>query len=69
VKLQKSRPLSKMKSHVVAAILRREDGSVPPSPFPNVHLSREATVEAAEEARCAAGVEQGAKGPGVSGRP
>jgi hypothetical protein len=69
VKLQKSRPLSKMKSHVVAAILRREDGSEPPSPFPNVHLAREATVEEVKQARCAAGVEQNAKGPGVSGRP
>eukprot|EP00967_Tisochrysis_lutea_P117595 scaffold190284_cov31-Tisochrysis_lutea.AAC.2 len=57
-----------MKSHVVAAIVRREDGSEPPNPFPNVHLARELTVEEAEAARTTAGLEPGVKGPGVSGR-
>ena len=37
VKLVQSRPLSKNKSHVVAAILQKEDGSEPPGSFPNVH--------------------------------
>ncbi|EOD06737.1 hypothetical protein EMIHUDRAFT_359397 [Emiliania huxleyi CCMP1516] len=68
VRLQMVRPLSKKKSHVVAAILRREDGSAPPSPFPNVHLSRNVWPEEAEEARVAAGLPERVAGPGVEGR-
>ena len=39
VQLMQSRPLSKNKSHVVSAILKKEDGSPPPVPFPNAGLS------------------------------
>ena len=35
VALQTSRQLSKEKSHIVKAIVQREDGSEPPDPFPN----------------------------------
>ena len=34
VRLEECRALSKRKSHVVAEILKKEDGSEPPSPFP-----------------------------------
>jgi len=68
VQLQKSRPLSKKKSHIVAAITRREDGSEPPTPFPNVRFARDSTIEDAEIARQAAGLEAGLKGPGVEGK-
>ena len=36
VRLEQSRRLSRRKSHVVAEIIRRDDGSDPPTPFPNV---------------------------------
>ena len=36
VQLKQSRRLSKRKSHIVTAILQKEDGSAPPSPFPSV---------------------------------
>ena len=36
VELRQSRPLSKKKSHVVQAIVKKEDGSEPPHPFPTV---------------------------------
>jgi len=35
VRLKQSRPLSKNKSHMVESIVRKEDGSAPPAPFPN----------------------------------
>ena len=35
VRLQEYRPLSKKKAHVVVEILKKEDGSPPPSPFPS----------------------------------
>ena len=35
VRLQEYRPLSKKKSHIVVEILRKEDGSPPPNPFPS----------------------------------
>ncbi len=35
VQLKQSRQLSKMKSHIVARIVQKEDGSQPPDPFPN----------------------------------
>ena len=38
VQLRMSRPLSKNKSHVVEAIVKKEDGSEPPHPFPTVPL-------------------------------
>ena len=38
VQLRMSRPLSKNKSHVVQAIVKKEDGSEPPHPFPTVPL-------------------------------
>ena len=40
----------------------------PPSPFPNVHLSRNVWPEEAEEARVAAGLPERVAGPGVEGR-
>ena len=36
VRLRESRALSKKKAHVVDAILRKEDGSPPPDPFPSL---------------------------------
>jgi len=36
VQLRMSRPLSKNKSHIVQAIVKKEDGSEPPHPFPTV---------------------------------
>ena len=38
VQLRMSRKLSKHKSHVVQAIVKKEDGSEPPDPYPTVPL-------------------------------
>mmetsp|Transcript_18173 Transcript_18173/g.37011 ORF Transcript_18173/g.37011 Transcript_18173/m.37011 type:complete len:104 (-) Transcript_18173:285-596(-) len=38
VQLRMSRPLSKNKSHVVQSIVKKEDGSEPPHPFPTIPL-------------------------------
>ena len=38
VQLRMSRKLSKHKSHVEQAIVRKEDGSEPPNPYPTVPL-------------------------------
>ena len=35
VRIEPSRALSKRKAHVVVEILRKEDGSAPPNPFPS----------------------------------
>ena len=35
VRIEPTRALSKRKAHVVVEILRKEDGSPPPSPFPS----------------------------------
>ena len=34
VRIEETRALSKRKAHVVVEILKKEDGSPPPSPFP-----------------------------------
>ena len=36
VRLEESRALSKRKAHLVAEIVKKEDGSPPPTPFPNM---------------------------------
>ena len=48
VRLKQSRPLSKNKSHVVQAIVRREDGSPPPDPFPNANADSVPLQESVE---------------------
>ena len=35
VRIEPTRALSKRKAHVVVEILRKEDGSAPPNPFPS----------------------------------
>ena len=35
VRLEPCRPLSKKKAHIVAEIVKKEDGTEPPNPFPS----------------------------------
>jgi hypothetical protein len=42
--------LAKNKSHYIDAIVRREDGTLPPVPFPNAHNLPDELVEIGSEA-------------------